>query len=241
MNFDYGRYYRRWHSDTPEHRESTSKFYQRTLGPHLPAERTNRVLDVGCGMGFALLAMKDLGFGSLAGVEVDAGQVESCRAKGLDVSHAPDTVKWLREHPASFDLVLCLDVLEHVPVLEQIDFARALRGAITEKGLLICTVPNANSALAARWRYNDWTHTSSFTEHSLDLVLWNGGFKQIDIHPVEFNTRPKRIWLPVGGARHWWAFKFFRLLRRLQVMAELGPAQGRSVPLSLNILASARP
>jgi predicted TPR repeat methyltransferase len=199
------------------------------------------VLDVGCGMGFALLTMKHLGFTSLTGVEVDAGQVASCQAKGLNVEQAPDTISWLRDRPASADLILCLDVLEHVPVLQQIDFARAIRSALSDSGLLICTVPNANSALAARWRYNDWTHSSSFTEHSLDLVLWNGGFKQIDIQPVEFNTRPKRVWLPVGGARHWWAFKFFRLIRRLQLMAELGPGQGRVVPLSLNILATARP
>ena len=51
--------------------------------------------------------------------------------------------------------------------------------------------------------------------------------------------RPKWFFLPVGGSRHWWALKFFRLFRRLEVMAELGPDQGKKVPLSLNLLAVA--
>jgi hypothetical protein len=103
----------------------------------------------------------------------------------------------------------------------------------------VLTVPNANASLGMRWRYNDWTHTASFTEHSLDFVLFNAGFRKINVSPAEFVRRPKWYFLPIGGARHWWAFCFFRLFRRLEMMAELGPEQGRQVPLSLNLLAVA--
>lgn len=102
---------------------------------------------------------------------------------------------------------------------------------------LICTVPNASSTLASRWRYIDWTHHSSFTERSLDFLLFNGGFKTVQVLPVEFMVRPANWWLPVmSGARAWWAFRFFRFIRRLQMMAELGPEQGQAMPLSLNLM-----
>ena len=56
MNIDYSHYYRRWHPETPEHQAEMSAFYRRVLGPHLPADKTVAVLDVGCGGGYALAA-----------------------------------------------------------------------------------------------------------------------------------------------------------------------------------------
>lgn len=239
MSIDYTRYYLKWHDDSEAHRASMIAHYRQFLGPLLSVSRDAAVLDVGCGMGFALLALQELGFSRLHGVECDAGQVKSCRAKNLNVTLTADTTAFLSQHSSVYDLIICLDVIEHIPVPEQMKFIQALGGALRPGGGFICTVPNANSALASRWRYNDWTHSSSFTEHSLDFLLYHGGFDQIKVSGYEFNRRPKHFWLPVSGARHWWAFRFFRFLRRLEMMAELGPGQGRSVPLSLNLIATA--
>lgn len=236
MKIDYTRYYRKWHNDSDSHRESIIAHTINLLSDHLPNDRSGAVLDVGCGMGFAILALRKLGFGTLKGVECDRGQAQSCWDKGLDVTLTDDTLDYLRGQAAQFDLIIALDVLEHIPVAAQMDFIEAIGAALRPGGRFICTVPNANSALASRWRYNDWTHSCSFTEHSLDFLMFHGGFDEIRISPCEFVRRPKTVWLPVSGARHWWVFKFFRLLRRLEMMAELGPAQGRTVPLSLNIL-----
>lgn len=215
--------------------------YRRLLGPHLPADQSAAVLDVGCGGGYALAALREMGFTRLAGVEGDAGQTASCVKKGLAVELAQDTVAFLHARPGQFQLLLCLDVLEHVPHATQLSFVAALAGALSPGGRLLCTVPNANSVLASRWRYNDWTHHGSFTEHSLDMLLHSGGFTDIQIGAAEFLTRPANWWLPfASGARHWWAFRFFRTWRRLEIMAELGPQHGRTVPLSLNLLAVAR-
>jgi cyclopropane fatty-acyl-phospholipid synthase-like methyltransferase len=240
MSIDYSRHYRKWHDDTPEHEAAMRAFYERMLGEHLPADRAARILDVGCGMGFALLTLRAMGYTSVSGVEADEAQARASQARGLEVALTSDTVGWLKERRAGYEVLLALDLIEHVPLARQLEFVAAMCGALTPGGRLLCTVPNANSALAARWRYIDWTHHCSFTEHSLDFLLFNAGFTDIRILPTEFNQRPLRVWLPVRGARHWWAFRFFRWWRRLEMMAELGPAQGRAVPLSLNLLAVAR-
>ena len=241
MRIDYTHYYRTWHPDTPEHVAGMVAFNRRILAPHLPAERWAAMADVGCGGGFALLALRDLGYTAVTGVDADEGQVASCRRRGLPVEWSEDTVAWLRARAGALQAIVLQDVLEHVPVGEQLEFVGALAGALVPGGSLICTVPNANAALAVRWRYIDWTHRCSFTEHSLDLVLHSGGFREIRIGEVEFHVRPTNWWLPfTSGARHWWAFRFFRMWRRLEMMAELGPQQGRGVPLSLNLLGVAR-
>ena len=241
MNVDYSHYYRRWHPETPEHQAEMSAFYRRVLGPHLPADKSARILDVGCGGGYALAALQELGFTRCAGVESDAGQVASCAKKKLAVELATDTIAFLQQRAGQFQLLLCLDVIEHVPHDAQLSFVAALAAALAPGGTLICTVPNASAALASHWRHNDWTHHSSFTACSLDFLLHNAGFSNIHVSEVEFLTRPANWWLPFArGARHWWAFRFFRTWRRLEVMAELGPQQGRIVPLSLNLLGIAR-
>ena len=241
MTIDYTRYYLKWHQDTPEHRARMVEMYRRILAPFVPKDRDAHILDVGCGMGFALSTLLSLGFQNIAGFDCDEGQVRACKQAGLNVGlvESEQTISYLRARPRTFDFILSLDVLEHIPNDTVLEVVSSISSALKPEGRFLCSVPNANSAIAERWRYNDWTHHNSFTEHSLDFLLFNGGFGKIEIYPEEFLVRPKHAWLPVGGARHWWLFKFFRTWRRLEMMAELGPAQGRLVPLSLNLLATA--
>lgn len=139
----------------------------------------SKILDVGCGFGFALGGLRLLGYHNVTGVEQSPQQAEVCRNAGFHVDVTDDTVAWLKDQPESFDGIVLFDVLEHVPVSIQIDFLRAIHHALRPNGKLMLTVPNANSILAARWLFNDYTHKSSFTEHSLNFVLKNSGFKNI--------------------------------------------------------------
>ena len=239
MNIDYTRYYLKWHKNTVAHREFVASHYRNVLGSFLPKNPEALILNVGCGMGLALGFLKSSGFNNIEGVDTDAGQIKLAKQAGLPGKLVADTTKYLSERKGSTDCVLCLDVLEHIPKDNQIPFLLGIYEALKPNGRLLLTVPNANASVGLRWRYNDWTHTTSFTEHSLDFVLFHAGFQKITVSPAEFVRRPKWFFLPIRGGRHWWAFCFFRLFRRLEMMAELGPEQGRQVPLSLNLLAVA--
>jgi len=213
-----------------------SSHHQRILKPHLPLSPDSAVLDVGCGMGFALESLRQLGYRHLEGFDTDNNQVALAQKAGLPVVWAENPLSFLAERAGSKDLILCLDVLEHVPKTGQLAFASAIRQALKPGGRLILTVPNANNALASRWRYNDWTHETSFTEHSIDFLLFNSGFSKISVFASEFGVRPKWIFLPRKSTLLWALFQFYRLWRRGEMIAELGPEQGRAIPLSLNLL-----
>lgn len=236
---DYTRYYSKWHKESLAHRLEKIDYYKYILGPHLPKNLADLILDIGCGTGLALGFLRDAGYQNIQGIDTDAGQVKVAQENQLPVFHVKDSISYLNGRKQEAQCVLCLDVLEHVAKKNQIDFLRSIFQALKPNGRLILTVPNANSAIASRWRYNDWTHEASFTEHSLDFVLFHAGFKKIRVAPAEFTRRPKLFCLPISGSRHWWAFCFFRLFRRLEMMAELGPQQGREIPLSLNLIAIA--
>lgn len=239
MNLDYQSYYRRWHDDSPEHLARMIRHFGEKLAPHLPPDRQARVLDVGCGMGFALEALRARGYQNLQGIEIDARQASAAQARNFTVAHVVESNAWLRAHPGSFELILILDVLEHVPREHQFEFLTSLHAALAPSGRLICTVPNANSSLAPRQRYMDWTHQGGFTEHSLEFALHHGGFHEIAIF-ADDGPRPRLPWLPLWRRRWWYVRGFFRTVRRLQLIAEIGPEEGRRAPLSLNLLGVAR-
>lgn len=235
MKTDYSRYYRRWHDDSPAHLARMLKYFGGRLEPHLPADRKARILDVGCGMGFALETLRVRGQVQPEGIDADASQVVAATSRGFAVAHVTDTPAWLRARPNHYDLVLLLDVLEHVPQTEQFDLLAAIHATLVPGGRIICSVPNASSTLASRQRYSDWTHQTIFTEHSLDFALHHGGFTNIQVFEDDGPQKPLP-WLPLWRRRWWYVRGLFRWIRRLQLKAELGPEEGRRALLSPNLL-----
>ncbi len=196
MSCDYSIHYQRFHDDSETHAMEMAEWLGIYLKADLPEDRSQPALDVGCGFGFALRALRASGFSDVRGIEISEHQAEISRRGGFEVPVVSDTVAYLQEHRARFGLILLLDVLEHVPVCAQIHLARAIREALRPGGRLIVTVPNANSPLAARWRYIDFTHCCSFTEHSLFFVLSNAGFGNIKMDNSQgIGAFPKRWWL----------------------------------------------
>jgi SAM-dependent methyltransferase len=194
-DFDYSIYYRRFHDDTEEHAEEAAGWIRPMLELHVPNDRSVPVIDIGCGYGFALRALRHLGFQNLMGIETSAEQAVRCRQAGFEIVVTEDTIEWLKQNPGRFVVAILLDVLEHVPVALQIKLLRAVRGSLRPGGKVILTVPNANSILFGRWRYNDYTHYSSFTEHSLYFVLKNAGFDTIWLDSSKGVGRfPRRLW-----------------------------------------------
>ncbi|MHC5018764.1 MAG: class I SAM-dependent methyltransferase, partial [Planctomycetota bacterium] len=97
-----------------------------------------RVLDVGCGFGFFLDAMRGAGY-TPVGLEVGAPGLAECRRLELDVR--PSLLEEAGLEPASFDVVTAFYVIEHVydPAAFVRDCARLLRPG----GLLLLRWPHS--------------------------------------------------------------------------------------------------
>lgn len=192
---DYSLHYERFHPDTVAHKVAMTDYMAKEIAPFLPADKDGAVLDIGCGFGFAMLALKKLGFKNIRGIDISQQQIERARQNGLDVETVADTSVWLRKNRNTFSSVLMFDVLEHVPVEHQLDVIQTVYESLVPNGRLIVQTPNANSPLASRWRYIDFTHHTSFTEHSLHHILSAGGFEEVRIDAEKgMNWFPKRFW-----------------------------------------------
>ena len=142
-----------------------------------------RVLDAGCGDGFFLGILRDLGFTNVIGLDISEVRAKECRDRGLDARCLP------LEQCADlgpFDLVLLMDVLEHVP-----DPALALRAvhqALTPGGILYLNVPVCDSlrlwldrVLKRRTRLQqsvawDETHRHAWSARELNKTVSEAGF-----------------------------------------------------------------
>ena len=234
-NIDYSRHYKNWHSDTEEHIHKMNLLYSAIIAKHFPPDKNIQVLDVGCGMGFLMLALKTAGYQFIKGIDSDEQQVMSCRQKKLDVSLVNNGADFLNENRGKYDLITAFDVLEHIPASNQIDFVKSIYESLKPGGIFIATVPNANSVLASRNRYIDHTHHVLFTEVSLDFVLYNGGFRYIEINPLDYIIRSASL----RSFLHRILLSYFRFRRRLEMIAELGTTWGKKIPLSFNLIGKA--
>ncbi|MBI3305395.1 class I SAM-dependent methyltransferase [Candidatus Parcubacteria bacterium] len=87
-------------------------FLRQFLMQYVPG-RNAEILDVGCGTGEAMLFAARLGYHRVLGLDNAEVAISFCRQQGLLAVERCDAAR-LSYAAASFDAVLCLDVLEHV-------------------------------------------------------------------------------------------------------------------------------
>ena len=195
MSENYTLHYKRFHPDNDTHTRMMASYLSEVLSPLIPPREAHKALDIGCGFGYAMLALKALGITNVTGIDVSPGQVQEARRKGLQAEFIEDTEAHLNQCNEKYTVILLMDVLEHIPVDKQISVLKSINGSLEKGGRLILTVPNANSPLGARRRYIDFTHFSAFTEHSLHYVLESAGFNWVHILPTKLEKRPPlKIW-----------------------------------------------
>jgi SAM-dependent methyltransferase len=139
--------------------------------------RDSSILDVGCGNGAALLAMRDLGFTRLAGLEIDATAAQRARESNLDVRCGELLDADFADE--SFDLIRMGHVIEHV--LDPMATLRRAYRLLKPGGFLMGETPNTD---CLDWRIfkQYWgplhlpRHIFVFNDRNLRQALEQSGF-----------------------------------------------------------------
>lgn len=159
------------------------------------------VLDVGCGGGRLGRAVKLRQDAHVSGIEIhaDAAQIAAQYLDHIENRNIEsDEVKF---EPASFDCVICADVLEHM--CNPTAVLKRLHRWLTDGGSLIASIPNVrnhsvvSSLLAGNWTYEpagllDADHKQFFTRREIEKLLFRTGFEVSELRMV-----------PGEGFREW--------------------------------------
>ncbi|QLG87800.1 class I SAM-dependent methyltransferase [Chitinibacter bivalviorum] len=184
-------------------------FVRHEIAPMLPAH-ADRVLELGCGNGATLAWLKANGrCNSTTGIEYSP-DASSIARQHLDHVIEGDAEQIDLQALGQFDLILCLDVLEHLR--DPWQMLRKLKQQLTPQGRIIVSVPNIRHhsillplLFRGQWRYQaagilDQTHLRFFTQESAQQLLEQAGFQ------IEQCT---------GLGQQWAASRFWRWLGKL--------------------------
>lgn len=160
-------------------------FVRRDIGPLLP-QACGRVLEVGCGAGATLKWLSDSGRARhTTGIELCAEAAAVARGRVDRLLEGP-VEQHLDALPAdSFDLVLCLDVLEHL--VDPWQVLQRLTTLLRFGGSVIVSLPNVRNRrvvfpllFGGHWNYvdagiMDRTHLRFFTREGSVQLLEQAG------------------------------------------------------------------
>jgi 2-polyprenyl-3-methyl-5-hydroxy-6-metoxy-1,4-benzoquinol methylase len=152
-----------------------------------------RVLELGCSSGYLAQQLRERG-NTVVGVELDAEAAREAEQWCEQVIVGDVESSTLPLEPASFDVLLCGDVVEHLR--DPVAVLAKLRPLVKPGGTLVLSTPNiANwamrlSLLAGRWRYTDRgfldrTHVHLFTRSTLVEAVQGAGYR---VERVDFTV-----------------------------------------------------
>jgi 2-polyprenyl-3-methyl-5-hydroxy-6-metoxy-1,4-benzoquinol methylase len=117
----------------------------------VPAPPTGSVLDVGCGSGQLLVALRNAGW-DVVGVEIDPQAVAAARATGIEIHQG--TLDGAKMEAGRFSHIVLNHVIEHVP--DPVSYLRECARLLAPDGQIIVATPNlegfAHKIFGRFWR-----------------------------------------------------------------------------------------
>ena len=181
--------------------DKTVKIFNARYASYLPDDLNARIIDVGCGSGRMLSWLQGKGYLNLEGIEGSIEQIKLANDNtAAKIVHS--NIKDWNFQLENYDLILVIDVLEHLTKIEGISMLNKLKDALKPGGTLLIQVPNFLSPFGVRIQTSDITHETVFNAHSLAQMLRIVGFTSLKIFPwtlpiVDFRSLMKRIALEV--------------------------------------------
>ncbi|MFP4083162.1 MAG: class I SAM-dependent methyltransferase [Candidatus Aminicenantes bacterium] len=192
-------YFIRWYG-TEKKREFSKNFFRNLLrGNKIKAKASERLLDVGCGMGFFLEVAREWGWHA-QGVEISKYAARYCK-EHLHFNVYSGTLETANYPKDYFDIITAFDFLEHISNISR--FLSEARRILKEDGIFMVLVPNYQSLvfqldrIICKWMKlplsNVPEHLTYFTPYTLRRLLEKSSFRIDRLSTVDANDEAEYL------------------------------------------------
>jgi ubiquinone/menaquinone biosynthesis C-methylase UbiE len=176
----------------------------------LELKNGDKVLDVGCGDGYYLHLMSNLGLKlKLEGTDFDKAGLSKARENlGSKIPLKPgDLMKKLPYSSGTFNKVVMSEVAEHLP--DDVKGLREVRRIMKNEGIICLTVPCADYPLL--WDPVNWfleTFTGQHVKSGFFAGLWNQHIRLYKVKKIRSVMEKAGFEIETATALTWWCLPF---------------------------------
>ena len=153
--------------------KSARKYYIKYFCPN------GEILDLGCGRGEFLELLRETNRHG-QGIETDAGIVNICRQKGLEVIHSDATVFLKSEKDKKWDGIFMGHIIEHLDWKGATELLTLASNRLKRTGRLVVLTPNPHFLPSVGHFWSDMTHRRPYTIDGLKSFLSFTGLRIIE-------------------------------------------------------------
>ena len=190
------------------------------INKYFPKDKSSHILDVACGYGAHLYYLNQRNFTNVVGIDLSESNITLAKSIGLNNIFHRDMFVYLETCKSnSLDLILAIDILEHLENDQIFKFISQSKRVLKKSGLIIIHTPNANSPFFGRVRYGDFTHKTAFTPKSMQQIFRSKNFSDITFE----ESRP--IIHGLFSLIRFVLFKILRFIFNVIILSETGASE----------------
>jgi 2-polyprenyl-3-methyl-5-hydroxy-6-metoxy-1,4-benzoquinol methylase len=158
------------------------------------AKKSGSVLEIGPGMGECIAYLNNKNITNIDVVDNDRQILEKIKDDyKVNKSYLNSDLLLLTNKLGKYDLIILIQVLEHLPLANVPKIIRLLYSHLNKNGEVVVVVPNAGNPLGLVERYGDLQHQIAFTEQSLKDLINESGIANFKLSLEGYNIPPTNV------------------------------------------------
>jgi len=152
-------------------------FFKVYVLPHLPKDKKIKILDIGCGAGHLLYALREEGYTNCLGIDSSKEQIDKAK-KQLECVELFDAFQYLPHHKNEFNVITLFDVAEHFSKNKLLTLLKKINNSLQPSGILIIHTLNAWSPFSHFYFFGDLSHQQLYSPKVLGDMAILANFRE---------------------------------------------------------------